>query len=132
MLKKSLPYLLVAIGIVANLCVWVFDPGTISRGFLGRFMDWQGDVSRPALPAAETDLQEAMGRISAERIAERIRVLSAQPSRTVGYPGNREAYEYVRGEFERIGLEEIRTDTPSSRSTSVSTLRFRSCRSCAD
>ncbi|MSS73130.1 MAG: FtsX-like permease family protein [Candidatus Latescibacteria bacterium] len=110
-MKKSIPYILLAVALAANLSVWVFDPGVISRSLFGRFMDWRPAFERPVAPASEADIREAMARVSTERIERRVRDLSAWPSRAVGYPGNRAAYEYIRGEFERIGLKDIRTDT---------------------
>jgi len=110
-MKKPIPYILLAVALAANLSVWVFDPGAISRRLFGGFMDWRPAFERPAAPAPEAGVREAMARISAEGIERRIRDLSAWPSRAVGYPGNRAAYEYIRGEFERIGLKDIRTDT---------------------
>ena len=110
-MKKPIPYILLAVVLAANLGVWAFDPGAISRRLFGRFMDWRPAFERPAAPASEVGVREGMARISAEGIERRIRDLSAWPSRAVGYPGNRAAYEYIRGEFERIGLKDIRTDT---------------------
>lgn len=110
-MKKLLLYLLLAIGIAVNICVWILDPGAISRQFFGRFMDWQAGYQRPQVPVLASDIQAAMARVSPERIARQIRTLSSWPSRAVGYPGNRAAYDYILGEFERIGLQDIRTDS---------------------
>src|SRR5438045_9519362 len=46
--------------------------------------------------------------IDSKRIHDTIRLLSAVPSRVVGYPGDAKAADYVQQQFQEIGIQPVR------------------------
>ena len=64
------------------------------------------DLSDPGSPP-EISAREYAALVSEKELAETIFKLSRDGSRVSGYPGNKEAYEYIKARFDSIGLENV-------------------------
>ncbi|RKY59734.1 MAG: hypothetical protein DRP95_04805, partial [Candidatus Latescibacterota bacterium] len=91
--------------------VTLFDPGKITdrvlRKLVGdtrlRVKTVPGGLEREELEG----IREELGTISPEDVRRTLAQFTSWGSRAVGYPGNRNAYEYIKREFEKIGLERV-------------------------
>ena len=94
------------------LSVTVFDPSEITSKILVRFVGTAPQrVEEEQEVVADTQLQSLLRSIREDRVREKLGRFASMGSRVVGYPGCEEAYEFVRGCFEEIGLEDIATET---------------------
>ena len=102
------------IGAVFGIAV-LFCPLFSPEWVTAKLVDWF--EIRPPEPAPEivpmaSPLAETIrSSIDETRVRERMVRLSSGFSRVVGYPGHESAYRYIRDEFERIGLEDITTES---------------------
>ncbi|MCD6335176.1 MAG: hypothetical protein J7M27_07585 [Candidatus Latescibacteria bacterium] len=94
------------------LSVTVFDPSEITSKILVRFVGTAPQrVEEEQEVVADAQLQSLLRSIREDRVREKLGRFASMGSRVVGYPGCEEAYEFVRGCFEEIGLEDIATET---------------------
>ena len=70
-----------------------------------------GDVVPRPLEEAPVSLEEVSEIVTRERVESHVRAMSENPSRVVGYPGNRAAMEYVVDAFRAGGLSRVAIDT---------------------
>jgi len=110
-MRKIGKYLLVFLALFLLSSVTVFNPSTITEKVLNKLVKLpQEKPGRPPSPV-KGELREALNLITVENTRRIMADLTSWGSRAVGYPGNRKAYEYIKEQFEKIGLERITTDT---------------------
>ncbi len=106
----NIGFLIFALALVAALAVG--DPLAINRGVNG-FFGWK--PTEP-LDVRLVDEQEALqlralsAGITSAEIATEIERFADFGSRVPGYPGERQAYAYVRQRFAELGLEDVQSD----------------------
>ncbi len=92
----------------------VFDPEEVSDAIRDTF-----GLRQVASAAADADLdlsardraiREVVDGIGEARVRSHVEALSRGSSRVVGYEGERAAYDYIRSQFEALGLERITTE----------------------
>lgn len=91
--------------------VTIVDPKWVTDNILMKLITLPEPVEAPPIVGNDQPLTEAVKIVSEEAVHDVIQTLSSYESRVVGYDGADQAYEYVRQQFETIGLEDIRTDT---------------------
>ena len=101
----------ITIAVLMLSSVTIFHPKDITENVLMKFISlpepqpvriFQGGDDRP--------LAEALKAVSLESIGNTVRKLSSYPSRVAGYAGADSAYQYIKQQFQEIGLENIRTE----------------------
>ena len=101
----------ITIAVLMLSSVTIFHPKDITENVLMKFISlpepqpvriFQGGDDRP--------LAEALEAVSLESIGNTVRKLSSYPSRVAGYAGADSAYQYIKQQFQEIGLENIRTE----------------------
>jgi len=103
-------FLVLALGLIAALAVG--DPTAINR----RVNDLFGWKPTEPLDARLVDENEALELralsedITSAVVQSEIERFAAFGSRVPGYPGERQAYEYVRQRFDELGLEDVQSD----------------------
>jgi len=109
-LGKVGKWFLILFGIAQLLAVTVFSPEQVSV--------WLFGLDLNPKPAAEVDRgrvdaesEAVMRAVTRENITRHLEGLVSDDSRAVGYPGERRAWEYIRSEFARLGLQHIGIDT---------------------
>ena len=88
------------------------DPGAVSRAVNG-FFGWEPDkpVAAKLVSAdAAEEIRALVGSIRTDEVAAEIERFAAFGSRVPGYPGERQAYEYVKRRFAELGLERIESE----------------------
>ena len=111
-MSKLLNALLLFFAALMIAAVGFGDPGAISQK-VNDFFGWKPNKPVDAhivnvQQAAE--IRNLVARISEEDVAAEIERFAAFGSRVPGYPGERQAYEYVRQRFEELGLENIESE----------------------
>ncbi|MBI4553627.1 MAG: M28 family peptidase [Candidatus Latescibacteria bacterium] len=93
--------------------VTIFHPKWITDHILMKLITLPEPVGPSTLVAVSNDqpLNDALNAVNEESIRSTIGTLSSFGSRVVGYRGADRASEYVRAQFEQIGLQDVRTDT---------------------
>ena len=100
----------ITIAVLMLSSVTIFHPKDITENILMKLISLpEPQVVQPFL-GHDRPLEEALEAVSAESIENTVRELSSYPSRVVGYAGADSAYEYIRQQFEDIGLQDIRTE----------------------
>ena len=111
-MSKLLNILFLAFAALMIAAVGIGDPGRISQA-VSDFFGWK--PNKP-LDGRLVDKQEAaelralVSRINEQGVTAEIERFAAFGSRVPGYPGERQAYEYVRQRFEELGLEDIESE----------------------
>ncbi len=89
--------------------VTIFNPGQVTNFFVQLFN------IRPSIPELkpiqiserDREIRAIAESLEEEHIRKTVSDLAAMGSRVPGYPGHRQAFEYVKSAFEEIGLENI-------------------------
>ena len=101
----------ITIALLMLSSVTIFHPKDITENILMKLISLpEPQVIEPFL-GHDRPLEEALRAVSADSISNTVKTLSSYTSRVVGYAGADSAYEYLKAEFEEIGLEDIRTET---------------------
>ncbi|HID10439.1 MAG TPA: M28 family peptidase, partial [Candidatus Latescibacteria bacterium] len=91
--------------------VTLFDPEKITDRVLRKLVgDTQVEVKTVPGRLGQEELEgirEELGTIDPEDVRRTLAQFTSWGSRAVGYLGNRKAYEYIKREFEEIGLERV-------------------------
>ncbi len=101
---------LIVLFMLASVTIW--NPGEVTD----KFVEWFN--IKPSVPEErpviiserDREIREAAESISASDLRETVAALSGMGSRVPGYPGHKEAFEYVKAQFEQIGLEDIQVE----------------------
>ena len=120
---KPIPVVLVTAVFLLVAGISIYGIEGLSNRFLARYVpgyvDPEAPPQKPVDPVFEASRLAAINEIN-QRIAagvsrdnteDTIQKLGSLTSRVVGYPGNREAFEYVKSSFQTIGLQNIKIDT---------------------
>ncbi|HID95037.1 MAG TPA: FtsX-like permease family protein [Candidatus Latescibacteria bacterium] len=110
-MRKAGKYVVLAIAALMLSSVTIFDPSDITKKILIGFVSLPEGKAETVLPAVEREISDALDLINVDDTKETLERLTSWESRVVGYPGNRRAYEYIKEEFERLGLQRITTET---------------------
>ena len=113
MFRKIGTLLLWAIAVFMLSSVTIFNPGQVTDWFVRLFN------IRPSIPELkpvviserDREIREIVDSISETDVQETVAALSSLGSRVPGYAGHRKAYEYIKTQFEQIGLSDIRVET---------------------
>ena len=113
MLRKLGTLILWVIAIFMLSSVTIFNPGQVTDWFVRLFN------IRPSVPElkpvviSERDrqLRAVAESVSEADLRETVTTLTNMGSRVPGYPGHRAAFEYVKGQFEAIGLDDVTVET---------------------
>jgi hypothetical protein len=100
----------VAFAAAQLLAVTVFNPEQVSVWLFGLDLNptRAANVDRGRVDA---ESKAVMDSVTLENVARHMSAIVTGESRAVGYSGERRAWEHIRGEFERLGLEKIGIDT---------------------
>ena len=101
---------LIVLFMLASVTIW--NPGEVTD----KFVEWFN--IKPSVPEErpviiserDREIREVAESISASDLRETVAALSGMGSRVPGYPGHKEAFEYVKAQFEQIGLEDIQVE----------------------
>ena len=112
MFRKLGGWFLWAVAIFMLASVTVFNPGQVTDWFVRLFN------IRPSVPEVkpvvisdrDREIRAIAESISPEDLQETVTALAEMGSRVPGYPGHRQAFEYVKARFEEIGLKDIRVE----------------------
>ncbi len=104
-------YLIIVIAALMLSSVTVFNPSYITEEILSKFVRPAKERAEILLPPVEKELLRALDPITVENTRETLAQFTSWESRAVGYPGNEEAYRYIKDEFEKLGLERITTES---------------------
>lgn len=88
------------------------DPSSINRG-VNAFFGWVPEEPQDVRLVASEEaarLRALAAEVSEDTLRAEIDRFASWGSRVPGYAGADSAYAYIRAEFERLGLEDIRTD----------------------
>lgn len=112
MMRKIGTAMLWLITLLMLSSVTIFNPGQVTQFFVTLF---NIQPSIPELKPVEISERDREIREIAESIAEGdvrqiVSDLAGMGSRVPGYEGHRRAFEYIKAEFEKIGLENITVD----------------------
>ncbi|MDP6775965.1 MAG: hypothetical protein QGI83_04290, partial [Candidatus Latescibacteria bacterium] len=106
--------LLVSLALALLALVVLFDPEEVSQ----QLRTGLGLVQRPRpagvagdLSASDRQIRRVLDSISEERMRSHVSALCAEPSRVVGYGGDRAAYEYIRWQFHALGLQDVTSES---------------------
>lgn len=100
----------ITIAVLMLSSVTIFHPRDITENILMKLISLPEPQEVQPFLGHDRPLAEALEAVSAESIENTVRELSSYPSRVVGYAGADSAYEYIRQQFEDIGLQDIRTE----------------------
>ena len=109
-IKRALLVLL-TLGVLA--LVVVFDPENVSdvmRDALDIRQSPPSEQVRGDLSAADRAVRRIVDEIAEDDVRSHVSALTRMPSRVVGYDGERHAREYIRSQFEALGLERVGTE----------------------
>jgi len=102
----------IGIAVLMLSSVTIFHPKDITDNILMKFITLPETVeTKPIVVANDQPFNNAVQVVSEQAVQAVVAKLSSFESRVVGYAGADSAYTYVRGQFETIGLENIRVDT---------------------
>ncbi len=112
MLRKVGSWVLWLVVLFMLSSVTVFNPGQVTDWFVKVFN------IRPSVPELkpvviserDREIREIAESISQSDLRETVATLSGMGSRMPGYPGHEQAFEYVKTQFEQIGLQDIRVE----------------------
>ena len=92
--------------------VTVFNPGQVTDFFVTLFNIKPSIPELKPIEISERDreIRTVVESIAQEDVRQVIADLSAMGSRVPGYAGHRQAFEYVKRQFEQIGLENIQVE----------------------
>lgn len=113
MMRKIGTALLWLITIFMLSSVTIFNPGQVTNFFVQLFN------IRPSIPELkpiqiserDREIREISESINQDEVRKIVADLEGMGSRIPGYPGHREAFEYVKAAFEDIGLEGLTVET---------------------
>ena len=111
-MSKILNILFLAFAALMIVAVGIGDPGKISQA-VNDFFGWKPNESLDGRLVDEqeaAELRALVSRINEQGVTAEIERFAAFGSRVPGYPGERQAYEYVRQRFEGLGLEDIESE----------------------
>ena len=111
-MSKVLNGVFLAFAAVMIMVVGFGDPGAVSQT-VNDFFGWEPDkpVAAKLVGADEAvEIRTLVGGITADAVAAEIENFAAFGSRVPGYPGERQAYEYVKQRFAALGLEGIESE----------------------
>ena len=91
--------------------VTVVHPKWVTDNILMKLISLPEPVEAPPLVANDQSLNAVVEAVSEDAVRETVQTLSSYGSRVVGYEGEKQAYEYVRAQFDSIGLADIQVDT---------------------
>lgn len=101
----------ITVAVLMLSSVTIFHPKDITDNILMKFITLPEKVETPPIVANDQPLADAVKVVSDEAVDAVIRKLSSFESRVVGYAGADSSYEFVKQQFDTIGLENVRTDT---------------------
>ena len=101
----------ITIALLMLSSVTIFHPKDITENILMKLISLPEPQEIQPFLGHDRPLEEALRAVSADSISNTVKTLSSYTSRVVGYAGADSAYEYLKAEFEEIGLEDIRTET---------------------
>ncbi|MCY3766547.1 MAG: hypothetical protein OXH06_14105 [Gemmatimonadetes bacterium] len=110
-IKRAL-LILLTLGVLA--LVVVFDPENVSdviRDALDIRQSPPPEQVRRDLSAADRAVRRIVDAIAEDDVRSHVAALTRLPSRVVGYGGERQARDYIRSQFEALGLERVTTET---------------------
>ncbi len=108
---KRVLLVLLTLGVLA--VVVVFDPEEVSdviRDTLHIRQVAPPEQVRGALSAEDRAVRRVVDAITEEEVRSHVAAFTRMPSRVVGYGGERQARDYVRSQFEALGLERVTTE----------------------
>lgn len=111
-MSKLLNILFLAFAALMIAAVGIGDPGKISQA-VNDFFGWKPNKpldGRLVNEQEAAELRALVSRINEQGVTAEIERFAAFGSRVPGYPGERQAYEYVRQRFEELGLEDIESE----------------------
>ena len=111
MYSRIFGYFFLAVGVLLFLAVAVAGPAWVTEHVILRIVSLPEDVPPRPLEEAPVSWEEVSEIVTSERVEAHVRAMSENPSRVVGYPGNRAAMEYVVDAFHAGGLAEVTIDT---------------------
>ncbi|MXZ74795.1 MAG: FtsX-like permease family protein [Gemmatimonadetes bacterium] len=111
MYSRIFGYFFLAVGVLLFLAVSVAGPAWVTEHVILRIVSLPEDVPPRPLEEAPVTWEEVSEIVTPERVEAHVRAMSENPSRVVGYPGNRAAMEYVVDAFHAGGLAEVTVDT---------------------
>ena len=100
----------ITIAVLMLSSVTIFHPKWITDNILMKLISLPEPVEVAPIIGNDQSLTEALNAVSAEAIRSTVQKLSSYDSRVVGYAGADSAYEYLKQQFEALGLQDIRTD----------------------
>jgi hypothetical protein len=109
MMRKIGTGLLWLITVFMLSSVTIFNPGQVTNFFVRLFNIKPSIPELKPIQISERDreIQFIAESVSQESVRDIVDKLAGMGSRIPGYPGHRQAFEYVQSEFEKIGLEGI-------------------------
>ncbi|MEE2659879.1 MAG: FtsX-like permease family protein [Candidatus Latescibacterota bacterium] len=112
-MSRLLSTLAAAIAVLMIVAVAIVNPDRINYQ-INQFFGWHPDVpgdTRLVPEILARQIHFLSSGVTPEEIRARIDTFSRMDSRVTGYPGAESAYHYLKGEFQRLRLQNIRTDT---------------------
>ncbi len=100
----------ITIAVLMLSSVTIFHPKWITDNILMKLISLPEPVEVAPIIGNDQSLTEALNAVNAEAIRSTVQKLSSYDSRVVGYAGADSAYEYLKQQFEALGLQDIRTD----------------------
>lgn len=91
--------------------VTIFHPKDITDHILMKLISLPESTAPPPPVMNDQSLDAAVQVVSEAGIRRTIETLSSNGSRVVGYEGADKAHDYIRRQFEAIGLEDVTTET---------------------
>ncbi len=111
MYSRIFGYFFLAVGVLLFLAVAVAGPAWVTEHVILRIVSLPEDVPPRPLEKAPVSWEDVAEIVTQEQVEAHVRAMSKNPSRVVGYPGNRAAMEYVADAFHAGGLADVAVDT---------------------
>ncbi|MCZ6631912.1 MAG: M28 family peptidase [bacterium] len=92
--------------------VTIFNPGQVTEFFVELFNIQPSipELKPVEISARDREIQSIALSITEDDVRKTVQDLADMGSRVPGYPGHQKAFEYVKQQFEQIGLEDIRVE----------------------
>ncbi|HOF61945.1 MAG TPA: FtsX-like permease family protein [Candidatus Latescibacteria bacterium] len=110
LLGKIGKWLLIVFAVAQLLAVTVFDPEKVSVWLFGLDLN-PHRTTRADFGRVDAESQAVMDAVTRDNVARHMAAIVTGESRAVGYPGERKTFEYVRSEFQRLGLRDMGVDS---------------------